>query len=173
MTVFGVDLSLRSTGLASFDGETWDTATIKSTPADDSLGSFISRVDDIAARILNWCDPQQNDLFCIEGIAFSRSGSRVDHLHYAWWSIVRALVEHHGEPIVCTPTALKKLALGKGVGGKDEIILATARLIPESPVHNSDEADATWLAVAASIIDGRPAVKLPADRLTHLRKAIS
>ena len=34
MTVFGVDLSLRSTGLASFDGDTWDTATIKTTPED-------------------------------------------------------------------------------------------------------------------------------------------
>lgn len=170
VTVYGVDFSLRSTGLASFDGTLWDTATIKSAPEDQSPGSFLSRVDDITARILNWCDPHHGGVVCMEGIAFNAKGRAVDRLHYGWWATYRAITEHHGEPYVVTATELKRLATGRGTAGKDEMLLAAARLIPDAPVRNNDEADAAWLTVAASIIDGHPVIKLPADHIKRIRK---
>jgi len=172
MTAFGIDLSLRSTGIASFDGETWDTATIKSKPEDQSPGSFLARVDDIAARIIGWCDPHQGDVIVMEGLAFNAKGSRVDRLHYAWWAVFRAITEHHGEPYVIPPQVVKQIATGKGNASKEQVVIAMVPRLPDGLITGNDTADACALAIAAAHLGGATPIPLPKTHLTGLTRML-
>jgi Holliday junction resolvasome RuvABC endonuclease subunit len=172
MTVFGIDLSLTATGVASFDGTLWDTATIRSAPSDKSPGAFLDRVNDIAARIISWCDPIEGDTVTIEGPALHAKSGQLDRIFGSWWIVYQALREHHAEPFVIPPAVVKQLATGKGNAGKDEVLLATTRRL-DAPVLNNNEADAAWLAVAATHIDGSGSFPLPQSHLTGLHKLLT
>ncbi len=161
MTHFGIDFSLGSTGLASFDGETWDTATVKTKPLGTAHGDFIDRMDEIAGRVISWIDPRDGDVIALEGPALAAKSRALDRMFGGWWSLYRALREHGAEPFVVTTGTLKKLATGSGTADKDKMLLAAARRLPDAPVNNNDEADAAWLTVAAARIDGVEIVKLP------------
>ncbi|MDQ1113976.1 Holliday junction resolvasome RuvABC endonuclease subunit [Microbacterium testaceum] len=160
-TYFGIDFSLGSTGLAMFDGETWDTTTVKTKPLGTAHGDFIDRMDEIAGKVISWCDPHEGDVLALEGLALAAKSRALDRMFGGWWSLYRALREHGAEPFVVTTGTLKKLATGSGTADKDQMLLAAARRLQAAPVQNNDEADAAWLAVAAARIGGVEAVKLP------------
>lgn len=172
MTVFGIDLSLTSTGLASFDGETWDVATVRTKPVDQSPGAFIDRVHHIAAEVINWCDPREGDVICIEGPSLHAKSNQLDRMFGAWWMVYAALTAHHGDVWVIPPTVVKQLATGKGNASKDQVLLATTQRIPGAPITGNDTADATWLAVAGTHIQG-DGIPLPQQHLTGLLKLIT
>lgn len=170
MTAFGIDFSLTSTGLVSFDGQDWDKATVKSSPEDASPGSFVDRVDDIAARIINWCDPHAGDVLCMEGPALNAKSSNLDRMFGGWWIVYKALREHHAEPFVVPPTVLKQLATGKGNASKDAVLIQTVKRLDRFvSIENNDESDGAWLAVAAGYIAGLEPVPLPAIHLKGLQ----
>jgi len=171
MSVFGLDLSLTSTGLASFDGDTWDTATIKSSPGDSSPGFFLDRVDDIAARVVSWMDPRNDDVIAIEGPSLHARSSRLDRMFGAWWIVVKAITEHHSEPVIIPPAVVKQIATGKGNASKDEVLAAMIRRFPDAPISGNDQADACALAVAASHIAGCP-IPVPKQHLTGRMKTV-
>lgn len=165
---YGVDASLTATGLAGYIDGTWDTATVKTTPADSGPDAFIDRVDDIVAKTLSWIDPHHGDVIALEGPSLQAKGAAVDRMYYLFWAMYRGIREHHGSPWVVPPSALKKLATGKGNASKDEVLLSAARRLADAPVQSNNEADAAWLAVAASYQAGRPFITLPQTHLTGI-----
>lgn len=172
MTFFGVDFSLTGTGVASFDGETWDAATIKTTAPDKTAGAFIDRVDKIAASIVSWCDPRDGDTLCMEGPALHAKSSQLDRMFGGWWLVYKALREHGVEPWVIPPTVVKQLATGTGNAGKDEVLIATVRRL-DVEIANNNEADAAWLAVAADHITGGGHFPLPIAHLSGLTRLLN
>lgn len=172
MTVFGVDFSLTSTGLAMWDGERWDRATIKTTPRDSSHGAFLDRVDDISARILTWTDLHDGDVVCMEGPALHAKSSQLDRMFGGWWMVYRAITEHHGEPFVIPPSTLKQIATGKANAGKDAMVIQAVRRVPAALVENNDEVDAVWLAVAGAHIADLNPLPLPKEHLKSLHLLI-
>lgn len=171
MTGFiGIDWSMTGTGVAAYvDGE-WDRCTIKTKPDDGTLSSFLDRVEYIAAKVIEWADPREGDTWAIEGPSFGAKGAAVDRMFGGWWLTVRSLTEHHEEPWVFAPSSVKKLATGKGNAGKDEVVIATTKRLPDADARNNNEADAVWLTIAASIIAGRPIIELPAPHTAGLTR---
>lgn len=171
MTAFiGVDFSLTSTGIACFADGVWDACTVKTNPDDGTPSGFLRRMDSITSQVLNWADPREGDVIAIEAPAFGAKGAALDRMFGGWWMTVAAITAHHEEPWVFTSTSLKKLATGKGHAGKDEVLLAASRRIPEAPITGNDTADAAWLAVAASIIAGQPIIGVPVSHMTGLTR---
>lgn len=167
---YGVDLSLTSTGVAAYvDGE-WDAVTIKSKTDDGTPSGFLHRVHTITSQIINWADPAEGDVIAIEAPAYGARGAALDRVFASWWMVMDGLTNHHGEPWVVTSTSLKKLATGRGNCGKDEVLLAGVKRLPDAPITGNDTADAAWLVVAASIIAGEPIVDLPAAHKTGLTR---
>ena len=167
---YGIDASLTSTGVAAFVDGVWDCATITSKPNGSSPGDFLDRVDDITGRTVAWLNPVNRDVIAIEAPAFHAKGKALDRMFYLFWAMVKAVREHHGEPWIIPPSALKKIATGNGNAGKDEMIIACTKRIPDAPVHNNNEVDAVWLAVAASIQEGNPIIELPKNHTARLRE---
>lgn len=174
MTGFiGIDWSLTACGVAAYiDGE-WDRCTIKSKPDDGTPRAFLERVHTIAAKIIEWADPSDGDVWAIEGPSLGAKGAAIDRMFAGFWITVDDLIQHHGEPMVFAPSSVKKLATGKGNAGKDEVLLATAKRIPEADVQNEHESDAAWIAVAASVDAGRPILELPASHAAGLKRTLT
>ena len=171
MTSFiGIDWALTHTGVTAWvDGE-WERCTIRTRPDDGTPAGFLHRVDDIATQVIAWADPREGDVWAIESPALGAKGAAVDRMFAGWWMTVRELIDHHDTPWVFTPASVKKLATGRGNASKDEVILATAKRIPEADVTNEHESDAAWLAVAASILGGQPIITLPNTHTTGLKR---
>lgn len=167
MTAYGIDLSMSATGVAMWDGESWNTATIKTKPADSSHGAFLDRADEIAAKVIAWCDPHDGDILCIEGPALQAKSSQLDRIFGLWWHVYAALRAHHAEPFVVPPTVVKQLATGKGNAGKDEVLIQSVRRL-DADIANNNEADAAWLAVAGAHIAELNPTPLPQAHLKGL-----
>lgn len=166
MIVAGIDYSTTSTGIAIFrHGVMQEVGTITSKPTGPELGDYYDRIISLAYEIAEAV--ADADVIGIEGIAFAAKGRAVDRLHYAWHRTFEHL-STSSTPLIVTTNQVKQLATGKGNAGKDEVLLATERRIPEAGVRNNDEADAVWIAVGASILAGAPVVDLPA---AHMPKA--
>jgi Holliday junction resolvasome RuvABC endonuclease subunit len=129
-------------------------------------------VHHIASKVVEWADPHEDDVWAIEGPSLGAKGAAVDRMFGGWWITVGDLTAHHEEPWVFAPSSIKKLATGKGNASKGEVILATAKRLPEADVTNEHEADAAWIAVAASIIAGRPIIQLPNNHTTGLTRTL-
>lgn len=167
----GIDLALTNTGIVAWSPDDgWDRATVRSSPDDGTPSGFLTRVHRIAGEVINWADPDDDTVWAIEGPSLHAKGSAVDRMFGAWWLAMDAFTSHHGEPHVYAPTSLKKLATGRGNASKGEVILATAKRLPDADITNEHEADAAWLAVAASIITGQPIIDLPTTHTTGLKR---
>lgn len=163
----GIDFSTTATGVAIYEPRSgaWDTFTLGSKPVGDSLSDYYDRIMLLAHSIVFAADFRAGDVIGIEGIAFAAKGRAVDRLHYAWHRTVEHITSVASAPVVVTTNQVKQLATGKGNAGKDEVLLAAERRVPEASVANNDEADAVWIAVGVSILAGDPAIKLPAAHM--------
>jgi Holliday junction resolvasome RuvABC endonuclease subunit len=173
MTAFvGIDWSLTATGVVVWSEGEWDRCTIRTTADDGTESAFLRRVHKIAAEIIAWADPREGDVIAIEGPSLGAKGAAVDRMFGGWHITMDDLIQHHGEPWVFAPSSVKKLATGKGNAGKDEVLLATAKRLPEADVTTNHEADAAWLAIAASIIHGQPILQLPTNHTSGLTRIL-
>lgn len=171
-TIIGIDWSLTACAVAAFvDGE-WDRMTIKTKPDDGTPEGFLDRVDDIVGKITSWANPADGDVWAIEGPSLGAKGAAVDRMFGGWWLTMKALRDHHEAPWVFAPSSVKKVATGSGSAGKDEVLLAAERRIPEAAVQNNNEADAVWIAVAASVLAGTPIIGLPKNHLAGLTRTL-
>jgi Holliday junction resolvasome RuvABC endonuclease subunit len=137
MNIVGLDLSLRSTGIADATGtRTFGYSVKKHSPWTDharrlkKLGTVIDRATEGA------------DLVVIEAPAFSQSGAA--HSLGALFGVVQVLLFQRGRTaIFIEPQKLKKFAVDHGGAAKDAVLAAAIR--DGSPAKNFDEADAWWL----------------------------
>lgn len=164
--VTGIDLSLTATGVcaAKLDWgiRDWYTDTLKPPKM-----SGLPRLDWLVARIVEHCPAKA--LIVMEGPAFGAKGSAYHQLAGLWWIVRRELRLQRPDSAVAVvpPSNLKRIALGKGVGDKDAVMLATARRFPGFQGDNN-AADALWLAVLGAQRMSKPLVELPAANLKAL-----
>ena len=140
----GLDLALRSTGVASSLG--WCDRIRPGGPGSpnramcglERLRYIVKKVRDLAADY---------DLAVIEGAAYGRGGQAGhDELAALRW-MVRDAVDRAGIPIaMAPPTTVKLWATGSGRADKDAMISAAVTRFPLADIRSSDEADALALA---------------------------
>lgn len=160
MNVFGIDLSLTSTGIADATGARTITNKLRG----------MERIEYIRAEIEDTLLlPSLTTLVVLEGYSF---GSHASHAHELGelGGVVRWWLWSCGVPYVDVPPAtLKRYATGKGNAPKD-LMLATAIRKLGYEGHSNDEADALFLRAMGMDALGEPVVKLPAENRKALEK---
>lgn len=161
--VVGVDLSLKSTGIAHRDGKT-DTYH----PVDDGETHHgLVRMDEIARFIDIITDVPDLELVVIEGLAFEGHDTKRSQAQLT--GIVRHMLWRQDKPfILVAPNTLKKYATGTGQAGKVKVYTAARDRLGYRG-ESFDEADALWLwAIGCHLLMGEPVVPLPQSHLAAL-----
>lgn len=124
--VVGLDISLTSTGIATWDGE----YNVFTKPAD--FGHPMERYETIWAGILEvlvndiYQQDQQEFVVAIEGYAFAKRSSHA-HAQGELGGIVRQQLFQRGVPYVeIPPTSLKKFTTGKGNASKTDMVVSVS-----------------------------------------------
>ena len=153
MRVIGLDLSLKSTGVA---GDTWTEKIVTGDRrGHDRLQYLRDAVTDYTRHA---------DLVVIEGLSFGSYDTDRAGAGLSW--IVRHDLWRRGTGYGLVPPSNRmKYATGKGQANKEAVLLAVARLFPWFAGGN-DEADALVLAAMGYDRAGSPLVRLPE---THRR----
>ena len=152
VSVIGIDLSLRSTGI----GVITDTAEISCWSREstgkraDTLAMRSDRLRALATGIIGSLTEagtiRTAKLAVIESPSYgSKGGSSWDRAGL-WWMIVDALHQARIPVALCAPPTRAKYATGSGRADKAAVAMALARLLPEADIVNSDESDALVLA---------------------------
>ncbi len=148
-TVLGFDTSLARTGWAILD---WDTGTLVDcgTIVTASTIPFAARIAFIGDSVHDLCVKWQDSL-CDVGIesGIHRGSGEVTRKLAAAWGVTlwSAWATLRINPQQVTPTALKRLATGKGHATKAEVTAAAVdRWGPAAA--DADIADACWVAEA-------------------------
>lgn len=154
--VVGLDLSLRATGIAYWDGT---ADTFEPTCDGDEMHGMV-RMDEIARFVSMATNVTDLELVVLEGLAFDAHDNK--RLQAQLTGIVRHTLFRENKPfIVVPPATLKKYATGMGNAKKMTMFAsATKRLGYDG--ESFDEADALWLrAIGWHLIMGEPIVELP------------
>lgn len=153
----GIDQSYTSTGLVGID----DNETIITQEVISSLkcdGDYFTRSkivsESIAAKI-NTIDQYTDHQIKIamEGLAFGMRGTTLQTLAGLQYMIVNAIREEGFDPVVFTPSTVKKLATGSGKASKQDMfdnlpdkVKKMFEQIPKSQ-GRGDLTDAYWIAM--------------------------
>lgn len=165
--VVGLDLSLRSTGIAYWDG-TSDTFEPTSDP-EDRHG--LTRMDEIAAFVTMHTNVTDLELVVLEGLAFDAHDNK--RLQAQLTGIVRHALFRQNKPfLVVPPSTLKKYATGSGTAKKMTVFKAAQSRLGYDG-ESFDEADALWLrAIGAHLILGCPVVDIPKSHVVAIEPLI-
>lgn len=165
----GVDLSLTATGIASSLGWCLTHGRDKLTVASRPLADRVAGLHTLAAELLEHIG--HPDLVLIEAPALSRSRGGVFERGYLWFQVVHAL-EARGIPVVdVVPQQVKQFITGKGSATKGEVLVETARRLPQFDTRGDDNmADAAVMAAMGADLLGAPIVKLPSTYRAALDK---
>jgi crossover junction endodeoxyribonuclease RuvC len=159
-TVIGLDLSLRSTGVACLhgDGKGW-TAMIKTTgQRDDTYDDRWQRIDSIARDIKDPIRSVDNlALVVIEGPAYGVPGGSTWDRAGVWWLVVDYCYRLSYPVAVAGPRTRAMYATGDGNATKADVVDATRKAFRWFDGKN-DEADALQLAAM-----GRRYLDAPVD----------
>lgn len=159
VVVLGLDLSLTSTGAATYSSELgYQTRTLKPQArkacGHDRLEWFIQAVE---------AEAKDADLIVVEGPSYGSAhrGERGHHERAGlWWLVSHALWLRMYTVAIAPPAALKRYATGKGNASKDTVLREVTRRFPEFQGGN-DEADALVLAALGAEHLGHPIVDMP------------
>jgi crossover junction endodeoxyribonuclease RuvC len=160
--VVGVDLSLASTGVASYGH--CERIKNKSLPKDATLEKREHRLESIALEVVKFVGLAK--LVVIEGPAYGSNDPGAHERAGLWWRVVGKLVERAVPVVVVAPTTLKVYACGKGNAGKDVVMLAVAKRYPDAGIDGNDTADAYTLAAMGYHHLGHELAQVP---VTHSR----
>lgn len=160
-TVFGIDLSLRATGLAVVhDGNLAALTTIKSQgKKGDTYDDHLQRIRRISEAISRWFSWFEGPtLVVIEAPSYGSSYGNSHERAGLWWSVY-AHFAWDAKILAVPPRTRAKYITGNGNSGKD-VVLAHAieqYVHPGSPrITNDNEADAVGLAAIGSRLLGSP-----------------
>jgi crossover junction endodeoxyribonuclease RuvC len=158
-TVLGLDLSLRSSGVACLTRDAGWTATIETTGRRaDPYPTRWKRLDNIARAIKSHI--RSNDapaLVVIEGPALGMPGGSTWDRAGAWWLVVDYCHRLNYPVAVAGPRTRAMYATGNGNADKTAVVAATRRAFPWFD-GDDDEADALQLAAM-----GRRYLDAPVD----------
>lgn len=150
-SVVGIDLSLRSTGVARlsewmpFEGLELATDTITSEgKRGDSLIDRHARLSELSTKILDFAG--HPTLAVIEGPVTGVKGASPVDRYSLFWFVASGLMRREVPVAVISPTALKKAMADSGRADKVQVALAIQKLWPEAEIGNNDSADAAALA---------------------------
>lgn len=155
----GVDPSLTSSGMATFDTESGErsVASFSSSPDKGSIESKLARVEGLAAKIVDAvCLGEAPHAVAIEGPAFSSNTGKVWDRAGLWWLVVKGFSDRGVLVVEVPPTSRAKYATGNGRAGKDEVLLAVARNYSDFDIKNNDQADAVILCAMIARVHGVP-----------------
>lgn len=167
MRIIGLDPSLTGTGIA---GRGWSIA-VGSTGnvTKDPYPARWWRINDLTARIAQ--EIGTPDLIVMEGPSFN-SKSTSDHDRAGlWWKLYGRLTGAGIPVAVVTPSQLKKYALGKGVGKKQQVIEQVTRRLGHIWTDlggDDNQADAIVLCAMGHDAMRDPLVPLPATHRAAL-----
>lgn len=160
--VVGVDLSLRSTGIAGSTG--WADRLVPPAGARDLL-RLRWLVDEVRLNVT------AATLVVLEGPAHSRAAQAGHHeLAGLWWMVRDRLARMDIPVAVVSPSARAKYATGRGNAGKDEVLAAVIRRYPDVEITGNDQADAYTLAAMGADWLGHPPAYVPAIQRAVLDK---
>lgn len=167
MKVVGLDLSLKATGIARYDGMTMTLSGEAYTGAERlrALREGVLLMTGVVGQ--EAFDTERPDLVCIEGYSFNsrNGGERLGELG----GVIRLALHENQMPWVeITPAKVKKLATGKGNAAKEEVFAAAIRRLNYKG-SSLDEADALWVREIALQHFGEPTADLPAAHLVALK----
>lgn len=170
----GIDPSLTSTGVVTYDTETGDkyVASFSSSPDKGTVESKYERLSKLARKVADAvCEGHPPDYVAIEGPAYSSNMGKAWDRAGLWWMVVHTLLAR-GIPVVeIPPTSRAKLATGKGNAGKDEVLLAVSRTYMDFDIKNNDHADALVLCAFVARLCGDPFDgDLPKNKLDAIDK---
>lgn len=168
-SVVGIDLSLRSTGVAKlfewmpFEGLELTTDTITSDgKRNDSLIDRHARLCELTTKILDFAG--QPTMAVIEGPVTGVKGASPVDRYSLFWFVVSGLIRREIPVAVISPTALKKAIAGSGRADKVQVALAMAKLWPDAEIGNNDSADAAALAHLGAVHIGWKVKSLASHR---------
>lgn len=177
-TTIGLDLSLRSSGLARI---TWgrDRTTVIETAkrGEDGVTTLTDPADRCRALhrlktdIVEWASPA--DLVVVEKLVPNPVSRSTNERAALWYLVVSALVNRQVRVTELHPNTLKLYATGNGRADKDGMKGATTGAFPAVLAKTDDERDALWLAgVAMHLLDGPlpyPVTDCRADVMAKLK----
>jgi crossover junction endodeoxyribonuclease RuvC len=141
MKVSGLDLSLRSTGIATVDTVARRANTLAVKTGKLNRGE---RLDMIVGEVLRTC--RGTDLAVIEGPAFMSQSSSMHLINEMHGVVKHALWSERIPYAIVPPSTLKMYTTGKGGADKGLVIAAMAAAFPGVVIGGDDEADALALA---------------------------
>jgi Holliday junction resolvasome RuvABC endonuclease subunit len=156
--VYGLDLSLTSTGIASNAGWADVIRPAAKLRGHERLAFLRTEILDRSAGA---------DLIAVEGPAFGAKGSAYHQLAGMWWLITHALWRRNDRVAIVPPSNVKRYATGKGNANKDDIMREVSRRFDWFQGGN-DSADALILASLAADHLGVPMVVMPQTHRTAL-----
>jgi crossover junction endodeoxyribonuclease RuvC len=150
--IIGLDLSLRSTGIAS-DG--WADRIV---PAASLRG--LARLRHIRTAVLDHA--RSADLVVVEGPSYGSTGAGQHERAGLWWLVFDVLAEADLPVAVVPPACRCRYATGRGNASKDQVLAAVIRRYPDVDVDGNDQADAYVLAAMGYDHAGQPLAPVPA-----------
>jgi Holliday junction resolvasome RuvABC endonuclease subunit len=162
--VIGLDLSLRSTGIAHADG----TTTTFSPTADGTEHYGIVRLCEIRDHIAGVVYASGDlELVVVEALAFDAHDSKREQAQLA--GLIRCLLYDMGVPfLLVAPGTLKLYATGSGKATKLEMIRAADKRLGYQGASDN-EADALWLRAIGADLLGVPVAYVPDAHRKALR----
>lgn len=160
--VIGLDLSLRSTGIA---GAHWAETLHGPKLADDATDAERWR----RIRRMRWLVVEhlgEPDLVVLEGPSYGSNDPSADERDALWWLVRGALVTREIPVAKVAPATLKVYATGNGRAKKADVLADVRGRRPDVPLANDNEADALVLAAMGLDHLGQAPVELPQ---THRR----
>jgi Holliday junction resolvasome RuvABC endonuclease subunit len=153
VSIYGIDPSLTSTGIALIDGDKIRVGTVHSSGRrGDTIAQRGKRIKVIAEDVhrhgfpvIMGADHQPVELVVIEGPSHGSVGGSMWDRAGLWWSIVQRLPA--ARLAVVPPQTRAKWVTGKGNADKAAVANIVGKLCPDVDVPNSDIADALALAL--------------------------
>lgn len=127
MRIMGIDPSLANTGVAIVENtKMMNSFSIKSSPLGKTPTHEIKRILTIKQRIIRIIEKFKPELVVIEGVAMMvRRGGAMSQLSGLNYLIREFVYNNDIDFLIIPPTMLKKFIIGKGIGGKELMLLET------------------------------------------------
>ncbi len=165
--VIGLDLSLTSSGVCDFAG---NTSLVETTGKKDAtLDQRHARLTRILTDIRLAAHPTPTDLVVIEAPSYASGGGSAWDRAGLWWLVVSFFKDSGNPVLIVPPKTAKKYATGNGDAPKESICKELYKRFGVD-IDSNDEADAYMMRAVGLALLGRPLADMPAANRAALDK---